>query len=62
MVEALPETASGRSIVQSCLTSFGFSEEKPIADNDTSAGRAKNCRVKFVLSHLELIIKELSLQ
>jgi outer membrane protein OmpA-like peptidoglycan-associated protein len=38
-----------KSIVQSRLTSLGLGEEKPIADNNTKAGRAINRRVEFKL-------------
>ncbi|MGK0405221.1 MAG: OOP family OmpA-OmpF porin [Oleispira sp.] len=38
-----------KSVAQSRLTSLGFGEENPIADNNTKAGRAINRRVEFKL-------------
>jgi outer membrane protein OmpA-like peptidoglycan-associated protein len=38
-----------KSVEQSRLTSLGFGEENPLADNNTKAGRAMNRRVEFQL-------------
>jgi outer membrane protein OmpA-like peptidoglycan-associated protein len=40
-----------QGIAESRLTAFGYGMERPIADNRTAAGRAKNRRVDFVLSY-----------
>jgi outer membrane protein OmpA-like peptidoglycan-associated protein len=38
-----------KGIDESRLTSFGYGEERPVADNNTATGRAKNRRVEMTL-------------
>lgn len=41
----------GRGIMESRLTAIGYGESRPISDNNTSAGRAKNRRVELKTSY-----------
>ena len=41
----------GKGIDESRITSTGYGESKPIADNKTAAGRTKNRRVEMTLSY-----------
>ncbi len=38
-----------KGVAESRLTSFGYGESRPVADNNTAAGRAKNRRVEMTL-------------
>jgi outer membrane protein OmpA-like peptidoglycan-associated protein len=39
-----------QGIAQDAVTATGFGKTKPVASNDTSAGRQKNRRVEIVVS------------
>ena len=45
--ESVKNYLMGKGIFESRLAAIGYGETKPIADNNTSAGRAKNRRVEL---------------
>jgi outer membrane protein OmpA-like peptidoglycan-associated protein len=49
--EAVKTYLMGRGIMESRLKAVGYGEAKPIADNKTAAGRAKNRRVELTTSY-----------
>jgi outer membrane protein OmpA-like peptidoglycan-associated protein len=49
--ESVKTYLMGRGIMESRLTAVGYGETKPIADNKTTAGRAKNRRVELKTSY-----------
>ena len=47
--EAVKNSLIGRGLTSSRLQTIGFGESKPVATNDTEAGRQQNRRVKIVI-------------
>jgi outer membrane protein OmpA-like peptidoglycan-associated protein len=48
--EAVAEYLSGQGVPRDSLSAAGFGETKPIAENNTSAGRQQNRRVELIVS------------
>jgi outer membrane protein OmpA-like peptidoglycan-associated protein len=48
--EAVAEYLSGQGVPRDNLSAAGFGETKPIAENNTSAGRQQNRRVELIVS------------
>ena len=49
--DACKKYLTDKGIAAENLSSFGFGPDKPVADNKTPQGKAKNRRVEFKLSH-----------
>jgi len=49
--ESVKSYLMGKGIMESRLTAIGYGETRPIADNNTSIGRAKNRRVELKTSY-----------
>ena len=55
--KAVSDYILAKGIALSRLTSHGFGDSQPVADNKTTAGKAKNRRVEFVVTFEETTIK-----
>ena len=58
--EAVREYLVGQGVSASMLSARGYGMEKPIASNDTDAGRAQNRRVEFNVSNTPAHVKVVS--
>lgn len=47
-----------KGIADNRMTSAGFGQDKPVADNKTKAGRAENRRVEFNIVYQKMVTKE----
>jgi OOP family OmpA-OmpF porin len=49
--DAVKKYLAGKAIDESRITVTGYGPLRPVADNKTAAGRAKNRRVEFRLNY-----------
>lgn len=57
--EAVREYLIKKGVAAERLTAMGYGDERPIADNKTKAGKAKNRRVEFDIEYKEVIVEEI---
>ena len=49
--QSVVDYLKNKKIAETRLKAVGFGEDKPVADNNTNQGRAKNRRVEFILTN-----------
>jgi outer membrane protein OmpA-like peptidoglycan-associated protein len=52
--EVVKRYLASKGVEESRMTVNGYSDTLPVASNNTAAGRAKNCRIEFVVTFEEI--------